>query len=201
MRFTIRDLLWLTVVAALSVATFLVMLVGLTPMLMAADEVANKRRVAEVKELIEGMPHWPFAPLIADKGSTERAALKAKEIENAATAIAKYDLEEIREAVRQIESEPNEIRRSEQLFIVNQFLFDVPLTVAPDSKHYKYFSAGFIGMPKSVMTSRSWPWEARVDGTLRFSTKAHGITRMGPPYPALEVFDHFRKHFGARKSE
>jgi len=163
-----------------------------------AQDANRESRIDEVKALISRFPEWPFVPLVANEKRTTEAKAKAREIESIAEKISRYDVAEIRQAISELAKDAERDGVSERLFFINQFLFAIPDRVAPGSPHNKYLNAGFAALPESAMTSHTWPWEQGNGRRLRFSVKAHGVSRMGEPYPALEVFDYYRKHFGLR---
>jgi hypothetical protein len=162
-------------------------------------EPTGEKNVAEIKGLILELPEWPFVPVFEDKEKQAAAAHAAEKIEGIVGEVSKQRVERIRAAVHEIESTSKDSRDLERLFILNQYLFAIPDRVVGGSSHRRYLLAGYTAMPESVMKTNSWPWEIDDAGNLRFGTAAHGIRRMGPPYPATEVFDYVLKEFGLRE--
>jgi hypothetical protein len=165
--------------------------------LSLADEDPQDLRVKEIVDLIASMPDWPFTPVVANKDRTERAEASARQIEAIAHSIASYDDREIREAFRRVAAKGGG-GSSQRLFILNQFLFAIPEDVPRESPVRNYLLAGYLALPESAASSNSWPWTRDEEGNWKFSIRAHGIQRMGPPYPALDIFDGFSKEFGRR---
>lgn len=161
------------------------------------DERIREERVVAIVNLIDAMPDWPFSPVVEDLPASIQAASDAKAMETTAHSIAGYDTEEIREAVRRVAANKSD-RNQERLFILNQFLFEIPEKVANDSAVRSYLAAGYLATPQSVMVSSGWPWIRDENGDLRFCVKAHGIHRMGRPYRALRTFDILHGEFGRR---
>jgi hypothetical protein len=168
-----------------------------------ADRV-DAQRVKEIVTLIESMPLWVFTPLVPDDSTpvAELAAAldraeRASRIEQAMEAVAKYRIDEIRSAVQQVAASRIE-SKDERLFVLNNFLFDIPEKVTSKSPAWKYVIAGYVPNPATDEDSTHSPWVARQNGTYRHATKAVGFTRFGRPYPAVEAFDAYQKHFGLR---
>lgn len=163
-----------------------------------ACEGANTRRVGEIVALIDSMPSWPFSPVVPDAAASADAIANAGQMEAIAHRIIHtYDVHEIREAMRVVAA-GHSSKKEQRLFILNQFLFDIPGNASKNPRLREYMLSGFLATPRTVMTSRSWPWIPDEAGKLRFCIEAHGITRMGRRYSALEVFDAFQREFGVR---
>ena len=163
---------------------------------LCAEELLLNDRAKEMIDLVKKMPEWPFSPGIPDAEDQARAEAEAREVENVAATIAQHELDDIRAAMKQLALR-HDAKIDAKLFILNQYLFDIPEKVKYGSIEDRLTRHSYFGLPPSVMTSKIWPWELE-NGQVRFGTKGLGYMYMGPPYEAVETFDQFRKHFGRR---
>ena len=176
---------------------------------LAADKRAQE--VGEIIALLEKMPGWPALPAIGNFHRNGLAWEKAVTLEKTVRKIAQYDLDSVREAIKQYRDLIRAEHRpggDDNLFILNRYLFDLPQAVRRDSKHFRHFLIGWRGMPRtgdpktpkpSDEFSVRWPWKEGKDGRWHFELKRMLLIYMGPPYRPLERFDYFRKHFGPRE--
>jgi hypothetical protein len=164
---------------------------------VAADDAAVNRVVS----LMESMPAWSaVTPDAAERSCIERTCRE----------VAAYDKDTIRAAVVRLESPASVARgdfaaREGRLFLLNRFLFDLPISVRRDSPHFQFFFASFWGLPLSGERGKidpsdtvacRWPWSDDYQGGLRLEGVCFGYS--GPPYDALRDFDYYRKTFGRR---
>ena len=166
---------------------------------LGAEEQPKNERTKEIITLTKKMPAWPFRPgILRDEERLARAKGDALEVEKVAASIAKYELDDIREAMKELALlDDHEIE--EKLFILNQYIFDIPEQVKLGSTADLVSRHGYVGLPVSEKTP-IWPWHLEGE-RLRFGIESHGYMRMGPPYEAVKKFDALRKQFGRRSAK
>lgn len=159
--------------------------------------------VLSIVRLLEEMPRWPCLPLVDTSPDYERdrqrAITTAREIEDIAERISKYELDDIRAAFVLYSVDHT---RREALEIMNRYLFNIPMK--PNSgteveRMVRYRFAVPLLTDESKMTT-SFPWAADEAGHLRFSVEAKGFVGFGRPYDGVKVFDYYRRQFGRRKA-
>lgn len=173
--------------------------------------VERSRQVDRIISLLDGIPDWPMLPVVDDGHKTPRVLEQSIALEMGMREIAQYDLDSIREAVKQYRDlgrSGSRVRASEKLFFLNTYLFALPRTLPRESVHFVHFLVGWQGMPitgdprnpqPSDKASVRWPWEADERGRYHFVLDRKLVLYLGPPYPALERFDYYRKNFGPRQ--
>lgn len=170
----------------------LVLLLG--AMCPAMPIAAAEPRSKEVQALLEELPMWPMRPFVEDDGEQERRAAAAR-FEAIAGRLDDYNLDEIRAGLALYTESP--AYRPELAFVAIQYVFEVPKRVDPLFKHVRP-SFSVMGTSLNELPE-SWPWRKAKNGKMTFEILSIGLVRNGPPYPALEVFDTYRKHFPRRE--
>lgn len=165
----------------------------------------NNNQVEEVLELLASMPDWPLLPAISDMDGEKEARRQAQALEKIAQQISEYDTEILRQAFMQYQARNTNIA---SLYLLNKYLFRIPTTVRRDSKHFrKLILGGWSGLPRTGTQNAPmdddefsvlWPWREDDNGRLRFIVDQRARTYMGPPYPAIDVFDYSSKEFCRR---
>jgi len=146
---------------------------------IAIEEIASKLREC---------PDWSYA-------RDDRTRQRILELLD---GIRKYPLDRIRQAVQKIISEDPLGNQQDKLFLLNAYLFDLPERLPPKAKYYDggYFTLEKLEKPQPQSIDAMWPLSYGPEGEVRLTGKAFASS--GPPYPALEAFDYYRKTYGPR---
>jgi len=165
--------------------------------------------VKAIVALLEEMPGWKSL-----SGKPECHVERSK-IEATVRQVAAYDLDEIRAAIECYDRESWEANNGVissaaqgKLYLLTNYLFDLPETVRRDSPHFRVFGGGWIGLPisgdqfnpkESDLMSIRWPWSVDANGNWKLTGEFGGF--LGPPFQPLTAFDYWRKAFGKRRTE
>ena len=168
---------------------------------------------AEIIALLQAMPSWERFSVFCEENAYDR---ERAQIEATIRRIASYDLDAVRRVLGYYYGllDSGDGRAAEypmpdfesKVFILNQFLFQLPKTVRRDSPHFRFFCGGWMGWPISgesgdpkasdEMDCR-WPWSEDRSG--RWHLTGQFLGYMGSIYRGDEPFDYFQKEFGRRR--
>lgn len=186
-----------------------------------AAQIVREDNVEEICRLLRSLPEWPAISDPGDEKSTAFASAEADKMERIMEEIAIFDTDSLREAVVRYDREIHYRRTKaveEHLILLNRFLFNLPERVARSSPFFEipHFEmlckgSGLLGRKKVVADASlfgigsdelpaRWPWYEDLDGRWRFWLSEEDKLRafIGPPYPAVEVFDYSLREFGRR---
>ncbi len=162
-------------------------------------QAEDDRPVEEVLALIDEMPDWA-STASGDEDVVER-------IDSAARRIAAYPTATIRAAFVQCrEDVGGQSAYERKLYVLNQFLFDLPRTVRRDSPHFSATGGPWLGAPVSGAerdpqpsdeADMRWPWAADAEGVWRLTGRFFGY--FGASYNYLRAFDYYSANFGRRE--